>query len=89
MKKVYTKPEARLDVFELNEFIAGDCAAAGGVIVNVATSLNCTKTNDSVDWYNNAFSLFNNSCTRIPAADGTEGICYFAPSGGVMSTFSS
>lgn len=89
MKKVYTKPAVRLDVFELNEFIAGDCAAPGSVIVNVATSLNCTKTNASVDWYNTTFGLFGNSCLRIPATDGTEGICYFAPSGGVMSTFSS
>lgn len=89
MKKVYTKPQARLEVFELNEFIAGDCAAAGGVIVNVTTSLHCSKPNESVDWYNSMFGVFSNSCDHLPAADGTEGICYFAPSGGVMSTFSS
>lgn len=89
MKKVYTKPQARLEVFELNEFIAGDCAAAGGIIINVTSTFNCSKTNQSVDWYSGLYGIFSNACNHIPAADGTEGFCYFSPSGTAMATFSS
>lgn len=89
MKKEYEKPKARLEIFELNEFIAGDCAAAGGIIVNIATAAGCSKTNASVDWYYNTMGLFGNSCTDIPEPSSSEGICYHTPSGNALPTFSS
>ena len=73
----------------LNEFIAGDCAAAGGIIVNIATAAGCGKVNASVDWYYDNMGLFGNSCADIPELDGSEGICYHTPSGNALPTFSS
>lgn len=87
MKKQYQKPMVKLETFQLNEYIAGDCAA--GVVINTYGTTGCTKTDGSVDWYYSNLGVFGNDCSTNANDSAGDGYCYHTPTAGELPVFSS